>query len=89
VPALLALTVACSPGDSEPVASSAPSPVAAEPRLTAALTQDSRDTARDRIAVVLSNEGEAEVVPGSIEYLDSRTGCARFPQVGSGGSPCR
>ena len=62
---LLAVT-ACSPG------APAPAPPAAPLRLSAELTQDSRDAARDQIAVVLANDGAVEVTPEAIEYADPR-----------------
>ena len=71
-PALLAVLTACSVGGgadpTEPVERLEP------PVLSAELTQDSRDTARDRIAVVIANGGTAEVVPTSIELVDPRLG---------------
>jgi hypothetical protein len=77
-PALLAsvlLAVACSSGAPAPAVSPDESVESVEsPRLSAELTQDSRDTARDRIAVVLSNDGADEVLPESIELIDPRLG---------------
>ncbi|KAB7741949.1 hypothetical protein GA707_17295 [Nostocoides sp. F2B08] len=75
LPALLAALAACSSGQIDPVESveSAESvEKVGSPTFTAELTQDSRDTARDRIAVVLANEGSAEVAPESIELVDPR-----------------
>ncbi|MGA8045822.1 MAG: hypothetical protein WCA30_06090 [Dermatophilaceae bacterium] len=77
-PALLAAVAACSAGGSGEPAPAVESVGSVESvervRLSAELTQDSRDTARDRIAVVIANEGTAEVVPVSIEYVDPRLG---------------
>ena len=58
---LLAVT-ACSPG----------APSASPLQLSAQLTQDSRDAARGRIAVVGANAGAVEVTPEAIAYADPR-----------------
>lgn len=67
VGAVLLLVTACSPSAPEPV-----DPPAAEVRVIAELTQDSRDTARDRIAVVVTNDGAVGITPDAITYLDAR-----------------
>ena len=67
VAAGLLVLAACSPAAPEAVDSSA-----AELRVVADLTQDSRDTARERIAVVVTNEGAVEVTPDAITYVDPR-----------------
>lgn len=61
---LAALVAGCSPG------ASAPAPAGL--RVAASLTQDSRDSARTQIAVVVANEGPVEVTPEAIEYADPR-----------------
>ena len=64
--AVLVVATACSPGVSEPTPSSTPL------RLSAVLTQDSRDAARDRVAVVVANESGVAVTPAAIGYADPR-----------------
>lgn len=73
-PALLAAVSACSVSGGGPAPVLEPVEQVEQVRLSAELTQDSRDTARDRVAVVIANEGAAEVVPTSIEYVDPRLG---------------
>ena len=75
LPALAAVLVAatgCSGDAVEPAGTGGTVGSSEAPALTAELTQDSRDTARDRIAVVLANEGSTEVVPESIDLVDPR-----------------
>lgn len=52
----------------EPVESRA----SVELRLSAVLTQDSRDTAATRVAVVVANEGAEPITPSALEYADPR-----------------
>lgn len=70
VGAALLLVTACSPSGPEPVEPVDAPP--AEPRVIAELTQDSRDAARDRIAVVVTNDGAVGITPDAITYLDAR-----------------
>ncbi len=44
----------------------------AELRFTAELTQDSRDTAATRVAVIVANEGSEPITPEAIVYTDPR-----------------
>jgi hypothetical protein len=69
VVASLLVVAACSPAPPEPVV---PAPPTARLRVGADLTQDSRDDAAGRIAVVVRNEGAHEITPEAIGYADPR-----------------
>lgn len=69
VVAVLALSAGCataSPTAPEPTAGVEPVALSAE------LTQDSRDTAATRIAVIVTNDGAREIAPEAIQWLDPR-----------------
>lgn len=50
------------------------SAAAVELDLSAELTQDSRDTAATRVAVIVANQGSQPVTPSALEYADPRLG---------------
>jgi hypothetical protein len=71
VASVVVLLAGCAPGRPVPAEGGT---AAGELAVSAVLTQDSRDTARDRIAVVVRNEGGTDIVPTGIEYADVRLG---------------
>lgn len=87
--ALLALTTACSAGGPAPAESAPPASTPTRLRLSAVLTQDSRDAARERIAVIVANDGEVGVLPEAIEYTDPRLSepltAGRLREIPAGG----